>query len=217
MSTSGFPCNAALTLTGPAGAIEAVTLCPAPGAAVAASAVILHPHSLHGGTLHNKVVHMLARAFAGLGVANLRFNFRGVGASAGAFAHGDGETEDALAAVEWLRTQRPHDAIWLAGFSFGAYVALRAARAAGVAGLVTVAPAVHLYDVSDLELPDCPWLLVQGEADEVVPIAVIRSWIASLRRPPQTRFLPEVGHFFHRRLPELTAALNEFVGPRLPR
>ena len=217
MSAGGFPCNTALTLAGPAGALEAVTLCPAPGAAVAASAVILHPHSLHGGTLHNKVVHMLARAFAGLGVANLRFNFRGVGASAGAFAHGDGETEDVLAVIDWLRAQRPHDAIWLAGFSFGAYVALRAARAAGVAGLVTVAPAVHLYDVSDLELPDCPWLLVQGEADEVVPIAVIRSWIAKLGRPPQTRFLPEVGHFFHRRLPELTAALNEFVGPRLPR
>lgn len=217
MSAGGFPCNTALTLAGPAGALEAVTLCPAPGTAVGASAVILHPHSLHGGTLHNKVVHMLARAFAGLGVANLRFNFRGVGASAGAFAHGDGETEDVLAVIDWLRAQRPHDAIWLAGFSFGAYVALRAARAAGVAGLVTVAPAVHLYDVSDLELPDCPWLLVQGEADEVVPIAVIRSWIAKLGRPPQTRFLPEVGHFFHRRLPELTAALNEFVGPRLPR
>jgi alpha/beta superfamily hydrolase len=217
VSAGGFSCNAALTLAGPVGALEAVTLCPAPGAAVAASAVILHPHSLHGGTLHNKVVHMLARAFAGLGVANLRFNFRGVGASAGAFAHGDGETEDVLAVIEWLRAQRPHDAIWLAGFSFGAYVALRAARAAGVAGLVTVAPAVHLYDVSDLELPDCPWLLVQGEADEVVPIAVIRSWIARLDRPPQTRFLPEVGHFFHRRLPDLTQAVNEFVGPRLPR
>lgn len=214
---SGFPCNQTLTLAGPAGALEAVTHCPEPAAAVAASAVILHPHSLHGGTLHNKVVHMLARGFAGLGVASVRFNFRGVGASAGEFAHGDGETEDALAVVEWLRARRPHDAIWLAGFSFGAYVALRAARAAGAAGLVTVAPAVHLYDVSDIELPDCPWLLIQGEDDEVVPLAVIRNWIAGLGTPPHTVFLPGVGHFFHRRLPELTQAINEFVGPRLPR
>ncbi|MCK7576782.1 MAG: hypothetical protein MZV65_13420 [Chromatiales bacterium] len=122
-----------------------------------------------------------------------------------------------LAVVERLRAQRPNDAIWLAGFSFGAYVALRAARAAGVAGLVTVAPAVHLYDASDIQLPDCPWLLIQGEADEVVPIAVIRNWIERLRAPPQTRFLPEVGHFFHGRLPDLAQVLNEFVGPRLPR
>ena len=211
-----FLCNQPLTLAGPAGALEAVTLCPAPGAAVAASAVILHPHSLHGGTLHNKVVHTLARGFAALGVANVRFNFRGVGASAGAFAHGDGETDDVLAVIDWLRAQRPDDAIWLAGFSFGAYVALRAARAAGVAGLVTVAPAVHLYDASDLEPPSCPWLLIQGEEDEVVPLAVIRGWLTGLRTPPQTRFLPGVGHFFHKRLPELTQALNEFVGPRLP-
>ncbi len=210
MAFDEFPCNRSLTLAGPAGALEAITLCPA-GDALAASAVILHPHSLHGGTLHNKVVHTLARGFADLGVASVRFNFRGVGASAGTFADGVGEAEDALAVIEWLRRVRPRDRIWLAGFSFGAYVALRVAHAAGVAGLVTVAPAVHLYDFPTLTLPDCPWLLIQGEADEVVPVAEVRRWLAGLARPPQTLFLPEVGHFFHHRLHDLRTALGEFV------
>lgn len=215
MSGSTFPCNEPLTLPGPAGVLEAVTICPA-GAPVAATAVILHPHPLHGGTLHNKVVHTLARGFADLGVASVRFNFRGVGASAGQFAHGDGETDDALAVIDWVRATRPHDAVWLAGFSFGAYVALRAASTAGVAGLVTVAPAVHLYDFSKLMPPSCPWLLVQGEADEVVPVEYVRSWIATLARPPVTQYLPGVGHFFHQRLQDLRDALRQFAPLHLP-
>ena len=82
MGNGAFPCNQPITLAGPAGALEALTLCPAQGEAVA-TAVLLHPHSLHGGTMQNKVVHTLARAFAEIGVASVRFNFRGVGASAG--------------------------------------------------------------------------------------------------------------------------------------
>jgi alpha/beta superfamily hydrolase len=215
MSEAGFPCNQPVMLVGPAGAVEAITLCPAQGA-VAATAVILHPHPLHGGTLHNKVVHTLARGFADCGVASVRFNFRGVGASEGSFAHGDGETADALTVIDWVRAMRPGDAVWLAGFSFGAYVALRAGALAPVAGLVTVAPAVHLYDFATLDLPDCPWLLVQGEADEVVAVETVRGWVGGLARPPVTRFLPGVGHFFHQRLPELRDCLREFVAPRLP-
>jgi hypothetical protein len=76
---------------------------------------------------------------------------------------------------------------------------------------------VHLYDFSTLSMPDCPWLLIQGEADEVVPVAAVRGWLAGLARPPQTMFLPEVGHFFHHRLPELRAALGAFVPAHLPR
>lgn len=212
----GFPCDTTLVLDGPAGALEALTACPRADAAVPATAVILHPHPLHGGTLHNKVVATLARGFAELGVASVRFNFRGVGASAGQFAHGVGETEDALAVVEWVREHRPGDAIWLAGFSFGAYVALRAAAEAGAAGLVTVAPAVHLYDFSALKLPNVPWLLIQGEADEVVPVEAVRAWLAGLAPHPQVRFLPDTGHFFHQRLHELRAALRDFLPGHLP-
>lgn len=215
MSANGFPCNASVLLDGPAGALEAVTLCPA-GPAIAATAVLCHPHPLHGGTMQNKVVTTLAKGFARLGVASVRFNFRGVGASAGRFANGDGETDDVLAVIDWARTRQPRHALWLAGFSFGAYVALRAAGPARVSGLVTVAPAVHLYDTSKLTLPDCPWLLIQGEADEVVPVEAVRQWIAGLARPPQAVYMPGVGHFFHQRLGELRNALEAFVRPQLP-
>lgn len=214
MKVGDFPCNQAFTLAGPAGDLEALSACPAQGA-VSATAIILHPHPLHGGTMQNKVVHTLARGFTALGVANLRFNFRGVGGSEGHFANGEGETEDALAVIEWVRARRPQDAIWLAGFSFGAYVALRAAAQANVAGLITVAPAVHLYDFAALTLPRCPWLLIQGEADEVVPVEAVRDWLSDIEPRPQTLFLPGVGHFFHLRLNDLTAALREFVPPHL--
>jgi uncharacterized protein len=214
MGNGAFPCNQPITLAGPAGALEALTLCPTQSDAVA-TAVLLHPHSLHGGTMQNKVVHTLARAFAELGIASVRFNFRGVGASAGSFAHGEGETEDALAVIEWVRSQRPGAPIWLAGFSFGAYVALRTAASAQVSGLITVAPAVHLYDFSALTLPHCPWLLIQGEADEIVPVEAVRDWLSGIAPQPQTLFLPDVGHFFHGHLNDLRSALRAFVPQHL--
>jgi len=214
MSQGGFPCNQSLDIAGPVGALEALTVCPAQGDSVA-TAVILHPHPLYGGTMHNKVVHTLARAFSELGVASVRFNFRGVGGSAGVFANGDGETEDALAVIAWLRKQRPGIPVWLAGFSFGATVALRAAAPAQVSGLITVAPAVHLYDYSEISLPDCPWLLIQGEADEVVPVEVVHHWLSGMASPPQTLFLEGVSHFFHGHLTELKSALRKFVPPLL--
>lgn len=216
MSPLDFPCNQALTLTGPAGELEALVTCPAEGG-VLATAVILHPHPLQGGSMQNKVVHTLARAFGEIGVASVRFNFRGVGASAGGFAHGVGETEDALAVIEWVRAQRPGAPVWLAGFSFGAVVALRAARRANPAGLITVAPAVHLYDLSTLSMPVCPWLLIQGEADEVVPVETVSSWLSGIAPRPQTLFLPETGHFFHGRLNDLKSALRDFVPSHLSR
>ena len=200
-------------LAGPAGALEALTLCPA--AEVVATAVLLHPHPLHGGTMQNKVVHTLARAFAELGIASVRFNFRGVGASAGRFANGEGEAEDALAVIQWVREQRPDTPVWLAGFSFGAYVALRVAARAQVNGLVTVAPAVHLYDFTTLTLSKCPWLLIQGEADEVVPVEAVRDWVAGAVPRPQALFLPDVGHFFHGHLNDLRSALRDFIPQHL--
>jgi alpha/beta superfamily hydrolase len=202
-------------LDGPAGPLETVTTCPRDGRLLA-TAVVLHPHPLYGGTLHNKVVHMLARALNELGVATVRFNFRGVGSSAGRFAEGVGETEDARAVIEWVRAQAPHVPLWLAGFSFGAYVALRAAASANPAGLITVAPAVHLYDFSAVAMPACPWLLIQGEADEVVPVENVREWLAELAVVPEAHFLPGVGHFFHQRLADLQEVVRGFVAPHLP-
>jgi hypothetical protein len=124
-----------LTLPGPAGTLEALVETPAgdgadvaPGSVPAAFGVVCHPHPLYGGTLDNKVAYTLARAFIECGAPAIRFNFRGVGASAGRFDEGRGETEDALAAIRYGRQRWPGAALWLAGFSFGAAVALRAAR-----------------------------------------------------------------------------------------
>ena len=109
----------------------------------------------------------------------------------------------------------PGTPVWLAGFSFGAYVALRAAASAQVNGLITVAPAVHLYDFSTLTLPHCPWLLIQGEADEIVPVEAVRDWLSGIAPQPQTLILPDVGHFFHGHLADIKSALRDFVSPHL--
>ena len=219
-----FPCDAAVSLAGPAGRLEALTACPPvcvhrtgreEDRAGAATAVICHPHSLHGGTLHNKVVHTLARAFGALGARTLRFNFRGVGKSEGAYDRGVGETEDLLAVLEWVCARRPQDALWLAGFSFGAYVALRAAARFPVARLVLVAPPVPLYDFAALA-PRAPALIIQGEADEVVPAPAVREWAQGLQPAPQLVSLPGAGHFFHRRLNELYDIVLAHLAPHRP-
>jgi alpha/beta superfamily hydrolase len=198
------------TLAGPAGAIEA--LIETPGHATAGSfAVICHPHPLFGGTLENKVVHTLARSFQELGAPTIRFNFRGVGASAGTFAEGLGETQDALAVVAEGRRRWPGAAVWLAGFSFGGAVAIRAAKDASARLLVSVAPAVSLIDVSDSELPDCPWLIVQGDADELVDPKTVLRWASRLVPAPEVKVLPGVGHFFHGRLRELQSLVVDFA------
>jgi uncharacterized protein len=198
------------TLAGPAGAIEA--LIEVPGrASPAAFGVICHPHPLFGGTLTNKVVHTLARSFQELTVPTVRFNFRGVGQSAGSFADGAGESEDALAVIAAGRQRWPGAALWLAGFSFGGAVAFRAAARAGAKLLVTVAPAVRLIDVSNIPVPDCPWLIVQGDADEVVAPQGVIGWAAECEPEPTVTVLPGVGHFFHGRLRELQSVVVEFV------
>lgn len=189
-----------LTLPGPAGGLEAVL--EAPREPAAALAVVCHPHPLHGGTLHNKVVHTLARSFVRLGARSLRFNFRGVGASEGEHAAGDGEVDDALAAARWLVGRYPGRRLYLAGFSFGALVALRAAPALDCAGLVTVAPPVARLPEPFVR-PDCAWLVVQGGADDIVAPADVSRFVAGLADPPRLEIMADAGHFFHGRLPEL--------------
>lgn len=198
------------SLAGPAGAIEA--LIEAPGnTPPRAFGVVCHPHPLYGGTLQNKVVHTLARSFQDLGAPTLRFNFRGVGESAGSYADGIGETEDVLAVVAEGQRRWPGAAVWLAGFSFGGAVALRAAARAGAQLLVTVAPAVRLIDVSQTKTPDCPWLIVQGDADDLVEPATVLAWAAKLVPAPTVKLVPGVGHFFHGRLTELAGLVLDFA------
>ncbi len=196
-------------IEGPAGKLEALFAAPSLPRASPATAIVLHPHPLHGGTMHNKVVHTLARAFDDLGLATIRFNFRGVGKSAGEYGHGEGELADAIAVAAWVRATRPGDAIWFAGFSFGGAVALRAAATAGAAQLLTVAPALRLYDREDYAPPPCPWLVIQGEADDIVPASELRAFLAEFPGKPATVYMPEAGHFFHQRLNDLRRAITD--------
>jgi uncharacterized protein len=201
--------SAAVEIAGPAGRIEAVL--DATGEVTVAVAVICHPHPLHQGTMQNKVVTTLARAFAHLGAAAVRFNFRGVGASAGAYADGVGERDDAAVVVAWARARWPGLPVYLAGFSFGAAVALAVAARVEPRGLITVAPPVTWFP-TDFAAPACPWLLVHGSADDVVPAAPVLEWCKSLAVPPQIELVDGVGHYFHGRLAVLESAVAAFFG-----
>jgi alpha/beta superfamily hydrolase len=184
------------TVAGPSGAIECAV--DAPTGMPRGVAVVCHPHPQHGGTMDNKVVQTLARAFMQLGYTAVRFNFRGVGGSAGAWAQGTGEIDDALAVIAAFRA--PGLALVLAGFSFGAYVASNAAdRLAGGSGaaerMVLVAPAVSRFDLAAVPSNT---LLIHGEADDVVPLAAVFDWARPQALP--VTVIPGAGHFFHGRL-----------------
>jgi uncharacterized protein len=202
-----------LALEGPAGALQTLIEIPSEEgiAPPRAFAVVCHPHPLYGGALDNKVVYTLARSFQQLGSPAIRFNFRGVGASAGVYDNGRGETADALAVIAYGRQRWPGAALWLAGFSFGAAVAVRAAGEAAPARLIAVAPGVLTIPVSGAAPPACPWLIVQGDADDVVPASVVSAWARSLSPAPQLQVLPGAGHYFHGRINELRDTIVEFM------
>jgi uncharacterized protein len=190
-----------LAVRGQAGRIEAVA--EDPGAPSPSFAVVCHPHPLFGGTMDNKVVTTVARALHEAGIPTLRFNFRGVGASDGAFDRGAGETDDADAVAGWGAERWPGRTLVLAGFSFGACVALRLSQRRVPRQLITIAPAIQGGDGSKTTVPRCPWLVVQGDADDVVNPAAVIDWVNSLDPKPRLIVLPGVGHFFHGRLREL--------------
>jgi alpha/beta superfamily hydrolase len=208
--------EATLTIAGPAGALEVAVELPKPGEARRGFAVIAHPNPPEGGTMHNKVVTTCARAFTESGIAAVRFNFRGVGASEGEFDGGRGEILDMLAVVQWAMQQHRADALWLAGFSFGSWVALQVARQVPVQQMVSIAPPVGRRDFSGVLPPPCPWLLVQGEADEVVSAAAVFEWAGKQDPAPTIVRMPDTGHFFHRRLIDLRGAIRNGVRHHLP-
>jgi len=212
-----FPAAATnLILPGPTGLLEAAANVPEPAAARAGVAVICHPHPLQGGTMHNKVVTTLERSLRELGLATVVFNFRGTGASQGRFDEGVGETDDLLAVANWAQHVRPRDALWLAGFSFGAYVAARAAPQLPVRQMISIAPPVGRWDFTPLASPLCPWLVVQGEADEIVDPQRVYAWVAAQAEPPTLVRMPETSHFFHRRLLDLRGVIKNGVRTNLP-
>ena len=174
-------------------------------------AILGHPHSLQGGTMNNKVVTTLVRVFNDLHIASIRFNFRGVGQSSGSYDEGRGESDDMLLlANRWLKEQ-PDVQFIFAGFSFGSYVAYRAAANCQHALLITVAPAVHHYNYAEFSPAPTPWIVVQGDDDEVVPLPLVLDFIAKTSPAiPLLRFA-DTGHFFHGKLIELKSRLIEAI------
>ena len=199
-----------LFLDGPAGRLEALLDAPLDLPA-RGSALVCHPHPQHGGTMQNKVAHTLARAFVSCGYRALRFNFRGVAASDGSYDNARGEFDDALAAIGYLRRQWPEEPLWLSGFSFGAAIAIRAAIDTSPAGLVSIAPAAHRFVGKLTAQPDCPWLIVHGDQDEVVSVEETIDWVNDLEPGPELQVFPETGHFFHGKLVELRETVAAFV------
>jgi len=209
MSCEGASRLVALSLAGPAGLLEAL-LQECDGGPPALAALICHPHPLHGGTLDNKVVHRVASTLHDLGGATLRFNFRGVGRSAGHFDHGAGELEDARAALVWLRARLPGTALLVAGFSFGAWVAARLAASEPTAGrLVLIGPPVASADFAMLRTSPIPKLVIQGTADKICPLSALEPEFATWARPRRLETVEGATHFFDGRLGELAKVLRE--------
>lgn len=193
---------------GPAGQLEVAVSEPTSDKR-SAWGIVCHPHPLYGGTMHNKVVTTLAKTFQGMGVTTVRFNFRGVMRSEGRFDSGQGELDDLLAVIDWVQQQHIKDEIWLAGFSFGAYIAAKAATQIPINKLVTVAPPVMHFPMQQIPPIECPWVLVQGERDDVVPPADVFAWAESRYPMPIVLRFPEAGHFFHGQLAELRTQIQE--------
>ncbi len=200
-----------LMLEGPAGPIEAL-LQERGETPHDVIAVVLHPHPLYGGTLHNKVAHRVASTLFSMGAAVLRFNFRGVGKSAGTHDRGIGELADAHVALRWLAARHPGARQWVAGFSFGSWVASRlAASEPAVEQLLMVAPPVHTQAFEEMQTSPVPKRIVQGTADVTCPPAnlmrVLPTWA-----PPRTLVEVEgATHFFDKQLPQLADAVRELM------
>jgi alpha/beta superfamily hydrolase len=206
------PTKEAFSIRGPAGVLEALLEIP-DRREFERIAVICHPHPLHQGSMLNKVVHTVSRAMIDLGAPALRFNFRGVGASDGQYGDGVGEADDVLAVCGWLRARYAGAGLLLAGFSFGAMVACRAALTARPAHLITIAPPVgRARKLLEGRRPDVPWLIVQGDADGVVPSEEVAAWVAELGPGPELVVLPGVDHFFHGNLTLLRQTLVDRLG-----
>ena len=214
---ASFPDVAAsFMLDGPAGKLETISDVAEPACARRGVAVICHPLTTEGGTMHNKVVTMAERAVRESGLDTVRFNFRGAGQSQGDYDQGRGESDDLAAIVAWTRRMRPDDALWLAGFSFGSYVSIANAVRLRADALISIAPPAGRWPFDTVTLPTCPWLVVQGEADEVVEPQAVFDWIGAMQHPPELLRMPETSHFFHRRLMDLRGAIKHAVAGWLP-
>jgi hypothetical protein len=203
-------------IAGPAGPLEAlIDLPPEHTDSPRAAVVFAHPHPQLGGTMHTKAVFQGAKGLARAGCAVLRFNFRGVGSSAGAFDEGAGELEDFRAAIDHLHAAYPGLPYWAAGFSFGAWVALEAgARDDRVSVLIAIAPPVSRegYDFQHVLASTKPKFFVQGERDEICPLRDLRVFYSRLQEPKDLVVIDGASHLFDGQTGEVGEALEDLLG-----
>lgn len=207
-------------ISGPAGQIQAVIHQGDEEGHFAARsllAVVCHPHPVHGGTMDNKVVTTLTRTYRDLGIHVLRFNFRGVGKSAGSFANAIGELDDLLAVIRWVKQQLPQSPLLLAGFSFGSSIAAQASHQLdALLHLTLVAPPVERYPYDRNGQFPCALAVIQGDKDELVVADGVYRWVAALQSPAELLRYPDAGHFFHGYLTQLKADLTELLLRQIP-
>ncbi|STX30051.1 transmembrane protein [Legionella beliardensis] len=203
------PGEHAFFFQGKAGPLEAILTLPAQ-INTDYVAILGHPHSLQGGTMNNKVVTTMARAFKELEIPSVRFNFRGVGQSVGQYDAGIGESEDMLVLSKLWQQHHPNTQLIFSGFSFGSFVAYRAAAQSEAKLLVTIAPPFHHYNYLEFTAPK-PWYILQGDEDDISPLAMVLDF-ADQANPkiPVIRFA-DTGHFFHGNLLLLKSKLMDIV------
>jgi alpha/beta superfamily hydrolase len=197
-------------IPGPAGPLEA--LLDLPDAPPRAAVAFAHPLPTHGGTMHTKVVFQGAKALTRIGCGVLRFNFRGVGRSAGAWDEGRGEMEDYRAALDFLAGRYPGIELWAAGFSFGSYIAMTCgAEDDRVCALIGIAPPVDRYDYAAVKRSEKPKFIIHGERDELIPLTSVRSFYARLEEPKELVEIDRANHLFDGQAGEVGDALEDLL------
>jgi uncharacterized protein len=197
-------------IPGPTGPLEA--LLDLPAGAPRVGVVFAHPLPIKGGTMHTKVVFQSAKALSRIGCAVLRFNFRGVGRSAGTWDNGRGEMDDYRAAVDFLAARYPDLEMWAAGFSFGSYIAMTSgADDDRICTLIGIAPPVNRYEFASVKLSTKPKFVVHGESDELIPLKIVREFYAKLQEPKEFVEIDRANHLFDGQASEVGDALEELL------
>ena len=197
-------------IAGPAGPLEA--LLDEPEGEPRAVAVFGHPHPQHGGTMHTKALYQAAKAMPRIGVAALRFNFRGVGRSVGTFDAGPGEKEDFKAAIDFVSERFRDVPIWAAGMSFGSWIAMTVgAQDSRVSLLLGIAPPVDRYDFDALRTCTLPKFIIHGEEDELISIKEIRKFYSQIPEPKELVTIEYANHLFEGKTPLVAEAVEDLL------
>ncbi len=204
--------NVLREIPGAVGPLE--VLLDRPAGTPRAAVVFAHPLPIEGGTMHTKVVYQSAKALARTGCAVLRFNFRGVGRSAGAWDEGRGEMDDFRAATDFMAAKYPGIELWAAGFSFGSYIAMTCgANDDRICALVAIAPPVHKYPFGDaITRSTKPKFIVHPQEDELIPLKMVREFYAQLDDPKELVEIDRANHLFEGQATECGDALEELLG-----